>query len=244
MKQTDKQEYQKKVKIISSILKLTVLAMILIAIPLYIYFCHHELLEDMSNIRNVEHLLLQYKKESALIYIAAQIVQIIICIIPGQALQIAAGYLYGFWIGLVLSIIGATLGSIAVFYLARLLGHDAMQILFGERKINEMLGNLNSKKGMLLVFIIFLIPGIPKDLCTYAAGLSELRLKPFLIVSIIARSPGMMCSLAIGRQVMNGNYTSAIVIAVIVAILFLFGLLFRNKVIAFFDKAYDKLKDL
>lgn len=244
MKQTDKQEYQKKVKIISSILKLTVLAMILIAIPLYIYFCHHELLEDMSNIRNVEHLLLQYKKEGALIYIAAQIVQIIICIIPGQALQIAAGYLYGFWIGLVLSIIGATLGSIAVFYLARLLGHDAMQILFGERKINEMLGNLNSKKGMLLVFIIFLIPGIPKDLCTYAAGLSELRLKPFLIVSIIARSPGMMCSLAIGRQVMNGNYTSAIVIAVIVAILFLFGLLFRNKVIAFFDKAYDKLKDL
>lgn len=218
--------------------------MILIAIPLYIYFCHHELLEDMSNIRNVEHLLLQYKKEGALIYIAAQIVQIIICIIPGQALQIAAGYLYGFWIGLVLSIIGATLGSIAVFYLARLLGHDAMQILFGERKINEMLGNLNSKKGMLLVFIIFLIPGIPKDLCTYAAGLSELRLKPFLIVSIIARSPGMMCSLAIGRQVMNGNYTSAIVIAVIVAILFLFGLLFRNKVIAFFDKAYDKLKDL
>ena len=218
--------------------------MILIASPLYIYFCHHELLEDMSNIRNVEHLLLQYKKEGALIYIAAQIVQIIICIIPGQALQIAAGYLYGFWIGLVLSIIGATLGSIAVFYLARLLGHDAMQILFGERKINEMLGNLNSKKGMILVFIIFLIPGIPKDLCTYAAGLSELRLKPFLIVSIIARSPGMMCSLAIGRQVMNGNYTSAIVIAVIVAILFLFGLLFRNKVIAFFDKAYDKLKDL
>lgn len=244
MKQTDKQEYQKKVKIISSILKLTVLAMILIAIPLYIYFCHHELLEDMSNIRNVEHVLLQYKKEGALIYIAAQIVQIIICIIPGQALQIAAGYLYGFWIGLVLSIIGATLGSIAVFYLARLLGHDAMQILFGERKINEMLGNLNSKKGMILVFIIFLIPGIPKDLCTYAAGLSELHLKPFLIVSIIARSPGMMCSLAIGRQVMYGNYTSAIVIAVIVAILFLFGLLFRNKVIAFFDKAYDKLKDL
>lgn len=218
--------------------------MILIAIPLYIYFCHHELLEDMSNIRNVEHLLLQYKKEGALIYIAAQIIQIIICIIPGQALQIAAGYLYGFWIGLVLSIIGATLGSIAVFYLARLLGHDAMQILFGERKINEMLGNLNSKKGMILVFIIFLIPGIPKDLCTYAAGLSELHLKPFLIVSIIARSPGMMCSLAIGRQVMNGNYTSAIVIAVIVAILFLFGLLFRNKVIAFFDKAYDKLKNL
>ena len=210
------------------------LALIIIAIPLYIYFFHHDLLEDMSNLRNVEHWLLQYKKESALVYIAAQIIQIIICVIPGQALQIAAGYLYGFWIGFALSIVGACLGSIAVFYLARLLGHDAMHILFGEKKITKMLDEINSKKGMLIVFIIFLIPGIPKDLCTYA----------FLILSLIGRSPGMMCSLAIGKQVMDGNYTSAIVIAVIVAVLFVIGLLFRDKVISFFDKAYDKLINL
>ena len=241
MERNEKKEYRKKVKIISSVLKLALLAAIIVAVPLYIYFFHHELLEDWSNLRNVEIWLLQYKKQSALVYIAAQIVQIIICIIPGQALQIAAGYLYGFWLGFLLSIIGAFLGSIIVFYLAQFLGHDAMHILFGQRKVNDMLAKINSKRGMMLVFIIFLIPGIPKDLCTYAAGISEMKIKPFLILSLIARSPGMMCSLAIGRQVMHGNYTSAIVIAVIVVILFIFGVLFREKIFKFFDKVYDKL---
>ena len=116
-----------------------------------------------------------------------------------------------------------------------------MHILFGERKVMEMLDKLNSKRGMLAVFVIFLIPGIPKDLCTYAAGISKMKLKPFLIISLIARSPGMMCSIAIGRQIMHGNYHSSIIIAVIVVILFIIGIIFREKVFKLFDTVYDKL---
>ena len=241
MNQQEKEEYTKGVKKISLILKLVALALIIVGVPLYIFFFHHELLEDASNLRNVEQWLLQYKKESALIYIGAQILQIIICVIPGQALQVVAGYLYGFWIAFLLSMIGAFLGSVIVFYIAQFLGHDAMHILFGERKVMEMLDKINSKKGMLAVFVIFLIPGIPKDLCTYAAGISKMKIKPFLIISLIARSPGMMCSIAIGRQIMHGNYHSAIIIAVIVVILFIIGVLFRDKVFKFFDAVYDKL---
>ena len=241
MNQQQKEEYTKDVKKISLIFKLVALGVIIVGVPLYIFFFHHEVLEDASNLRNVEQWLLQYKKESALIYIGAQILQIIICIIPGQALQVVAGYLYGFWLAFLLSMIGAFLGSVIVFYIAQFLGHDAMHILFGERKIMEMLDKINSKKGMLAVFIIFLIPGIPKDLCTYAAGISKMKIKPFLIISLIARSPGMMCSIAIGRQIMHGNYHSAIIIAVIVVILFIIGVLFRDKVIKFFDVVYDKL---
>jgi len=244
MKNRDKREYREKFKKLSLVLKLVALAAILIGVPLYIYFGHHELLEDYSNIRDVETWLRQYKAQSALVYIGAQILQIIICVIPGQALQVAAGYIYGFWLAFALSIVGAFIGSVIVFYLAQFLGHDAMHILFGKRKITEMLDQLNSKKGMLIVFVIFLIPGIPKDLCTYAAGISNMHIKPFLILSLIGRSPGMMCSIAIGRQIMHGNYHSAIIIAVIVVILFIIGLLFRDKVITFFDKAYDKLIDL
>ena len=244
MNQQEKQEYTDKVKKVSLILKLVALAVIIIGVPLYIFFFHHELLEDFSNLKNVEQWLLQYKKESALIYIAAQILQIIICVIPGQALQVAAGYLYGFWLAFLLSMIGAFIGSVIVFYIAQFLGHDAMHILFGERKVMEMLDKINSKKGMLAVFVIFLIPGIPKDLCTYAAGISKMKIKPFLIISLIARSPGMMCSIAIGRQIMHGNYHSAIIIAVIVVILFIIGILFRDKVFKFFDVVYDKLIEM
>ena len=244
MDNKEKQEHRQKYKKVSLILKLVALAVIIVGVPLYIFFFHHELLEDVSNLKNVEHWLLQYKKQSALVYIGAQIVQIIICIIPGQALQVAAGYLYGFWLAFLLSIIGAFLGSVIVFYIAQFLGQDAMHILFGERKVMEMLDKINSKKGMLTVFIIFLIPGIPKDLCTYAAGISKMHLRPFLILSLIGRSPGMMCSIAIGRQVMHGNYHSAIIIAVVVVIAFLIGLIFRDKIFKFFDVVYEKLQNL
>ena len=241
MEKQEKKEYRKQYKRISLILKLVALAVIIVGVPLYIFIFHHEVLEDISNLRNVEHWLLNYKKQSAFVYIGAQIIQIIICIIPGQALQVAAGYLYGFWLAFALSLVGAFLGSVIVFYLAQFLGHDAMHILFGERKVVEMLDKINSKKGMLAVFVIFLIPGIPKDLCTYAAGISEMHIKPFLILSLIGRAPGMMCSIAIGRQIMHGNYHSAIIIAVIVVILFLIGVIFRDKVFKVFDAAYDKL---
>ena len=63
-----------------------------------------------------------------------------------------------------------------------------MHLIFGEEKIKSMLETLNSKKAVVLVFLIFLIPGVPKDLCNYVAGLSEMKLKPFLIVSLIGRS--------------------------------------------------------
>lgn len=239
-----KQDRKKKIKKITSILKLALLIAIIVAIPLYIYFFHHDLLEDFSSIRDVESWLLQYKTKSALIYIGAQIMQIIICIIPGQALQVAAGYLYGFWLAFALSIVGAFLGSVAVFYIAQFLGQDAMHTLFGERKITEMLDKLNSKKGMILVFVIFLIPGIPKDLCTYAAGISNMHIRPFLILSLIGRSPGMMCSIAIGKQLMQGNYHYAIIIAAIVVVIFIIGFIFKNKIFDLVDKAYDKLVNM
>jgi uncharacterized membrane protein YdjX (TVP38/TMEM64 family) len=78
----------------------------------------------------------------------------------------------------------------------------------------------------------------------YIAGISEMKLKPFLVVSLIGRSPAMMGSLLVGRQVEVGNYTAAIIIAVIAVILFLFGIIFRKKITVYMDKAYDKLMKL
>ena len=116
-----------------------------------------------------------------------------------------------------------------------------MHLIFGEQKIKKMLRTLNSKKAIVLVFIIFLIPGVPKDLCNYVAGLSEMKLKPFLIVSLIGRTPGMMGSLLIGRQIQTGGYVSAAVIAGIAVVLFALGIIFRKKITVVLDKGYDKL---
>ena len=190
---------------------------------------------------NVEAFFNDYKAQSVFIYIGTQILQIVICIIPGQWLQFAAGYMYGFWLGYLYSLIGAFLGSVLTYYIAKILGHDAMHLIFGEEKIKKMLRTLNSKKAVVLVFIIFLIPGVPKDLCNYVAGLSEMKLKPFLIVSLIGRTPGMMGSLLIGRQIQIGGYMSAAIIAGVAVVLFILGIIFRKQLTVLLDKGYDKL---
>ena len=244
MKQEKKDTHRKQFKTISLVFKLILLAVILIGIPLYIWFFQHQLIDDFSSIRNMKAWLMDYKGISALVYLGAQILQIIICIIPGQALQFAAGYIYGFWIGLILSIIGAILGSIVVYYIARFLGKDAVHIFFGEKKVTEVIDHMNSRKGLVITFIIFLIPGIPKDICSYAAGISDIKLKPYLIISLIARIPGMAGSLLIGHQIGAGGYTSAIIIASIAVILFVIGMIFRKQIIEFVNRVCDKLLDM
>ena len=241
MQEDKKQQLHNTFKLVSAIVKLLILAVIIIGVPLYIWFFHHELITDLSNLRKVETVLLNYKKEGILIYIAAQIVQIIICVIPGQELQFAAGYLYGFFPGLLFSLIGAALGTIASYYIARLLGHDAMHIIFGEEKLNKILEKVRDKKGVMFIFLFYLIPGLPKDLCSYAAGMAGLHPLVFLIVSLCGRTPAMMGSLIIGHLVMHGHYEYAIAIGAGALVLCIIGLIFHNKVLNFFDKSYDRL---
>ena len=236
-------ERKNKIQKATAIIELLLLLFIILGIPAYIYFYHHELIEDASNLKHIEAFLMKYKAESALIYVGSQVLQILISIIPGQMLQFAAGYLYGFWLGYILSVIGAFIGSLITYYLAKLIGKKAVHVLFGERKIKEVLDHMNSKRAVIIVFLIYLIPGLPKDLCNYAAGLSELKFKPFIIISLLGRTPGMMGSLLIGNQVVNGDYTSAIVIGVIAVVLFILGLIFRNRVLLIFNKFYDKFVD-
>lgn len=240
----NKQKLRRRIKIISAVMKLVLLLVILIAVPVYIYFFHYDLIERFSNMENVNALFREYKAESVLFYIGAQILQIVICIIPGQWLQFAAGYIYGFWLGYLLSLVGAAIGTVFTYYIARFLGHDAMHLIFGEEKIHQMLNTLNSKKAVVLVFLIFLIPGVPKDLCNYVAGLSEMKLKRFMVVSLIGRSPGMMGSLLIGLSIVSGKYVGAGVIAAVAVILFVLGIIFRRKITSFLDKAYDRLMKL
>ncbi len=229
---------------ILAVLKLIALAVILVGVPLYIYFFHHDLIDSFSNIKELEQTIRSYRSQSILIYIAAQVIQVVLSVIPGQALQFAGGYLFGTLLGLLFSVIGIAIGSTLAYYVARILGRDAVHLFFGKRKVTEMLDLMNSPKGLIVTFVIFLIPGVPKDLCSYAAGLSNLKLRPYLIVSMIARIPGMLGCLIIGQQVGAGGYTSAAVIAAIALVLLLLGVIFRKRILDTAYKLTDKLLNL
>jgi len=236
-----KKQIRNEVKLVSALLKFTLLVAIIVVIPLYLWFFHQDVIQEFSSIDKVKAFFAHYHTESIFIYLGLQIVQIIISIIPGQELQMVAGLVYGLWPGFLLSMIGAFVGSTITYYLAGFLGRDALHILFGKRHIDEYLAKINSKKGFVLVFLIYLIPGVPKDLCNYAAGLSHMKIKAFLVLSMIGRIPGILGSLIIGAEIGEGNYISVVVISVVAIILFLLGVKFHSKISHLLDTVYDKL---
>lgn len=233
---TTKRALAKKIFVI---IKFGILLLLIIGIPAYLYFFHHEVITSFESLEDVEIFLEKYEIASVFIYLGCQVVQIVISIIPGQALQFAAGYIYGFWLGFLLSIIGIALGTISTFGLARILGKDALYLIFGEKRFSKFVDRLNSKRAFIAIFFIYLIPGLPKDLVGYAAGISKMKLWPFLILSLIARTPALMISLMVGLMANQGSYTGVIVLSIIAAILCVLGLIYRKRLMAFIDKEYE-----
>lgn len=243
MTESDEKRKQAKerIRFVLTIIKFMILLLVVVAIPIYIAVYHADFISQFKSLEAVNAYLKQYETASIFIYIALQILQIVICILPGQALQFAAGYAYSFWLGYLYSIIGAALGAIITFYLARFLGRDALHLIFGEEKISKFIKHIDSKRGFIIVFVIFLVPGLPKDLLNYAAGVSDMKLKVFLLISLIARSPAMMCSIMIGSMFNKGSYLGIGILTGIAIVLCILGIKFHEKLTQFIDECYNKL---
>ena len=163
-------------KKIIAILKLILLVLIVAGIPAFLYLKYGSGVFSKDTAYSVIDYLRQNRKIAFLLIIGLQIIQVVICVLPGQPIQFAASYMFGVARGYLFSIIGAVIGTTISFYLAKLLGSEAMHLFFGEEKVKEYQRRLNSGRGLLIAFLIYLIPGVPKDLVSYAAGISEIRI--------------------------------------------------------------------
>lgn len=225
-------------------LKLFLLLTIIIGIPIVIYVNHYTIIEDFGSLEKINNLISTYRVEGIFIYLAMQVLQIVISVLPGQVLQFAAGYAFHFPLGMLLTLIGAAMGTLIAFYIARLLGKEAMCLIFGEEKFEKYVTRLNSKRAFILIFVIYLIPGIPKDLFAYAIGVSEMKFKPFLIVSLVGRMPAMAMSVMLGAMTVTGHYTGVIILAAAAVILCILGVLNYKRMHEWVDNLYVKLMKL
>lgn len=228
-------------KKVLSVIKLLILFGIVVALPVNIFFNHHDILERFENFNDILNFLEHYHWQSILVYIVIQTMQVIISIIPGQAFQFAAGYLYTFFPGLLFSLIGAVIGTTIAFHLAKILGSDAVHLFISQEKTAYYLERLNSKRAYTIVFFLYLIPGLPKDIICYAAGISEMKFKPFLILSMIGRTPGMAGSLLIGALYLREHYVLMGIIIVLAVIAFILCVIYRNKIHGYLDRFYGKI---
>ncbi len=154
-----------------------------------------------------------------LICIGIQFMQVVIFAIPGEITQIAAGYVFGAWWGFLYSIVGILLGAAFDFGFARVVGRPAVQKILGAKRLAEVDRLLQSRKGRAAVFVLFLIPGTPKDAMSYGGGLTAMRLHVFLALSVPARMPALLLSTLFGSEAYDGDYTAMVWIAVAAGVL-------------------------
>lgn len=224
-----------KKKIVFSILKFLILLIIVVGIPLYLFIFQRDFLLEFKSFEDIVAFLEKNKIASIFTYIMIQAMQIIISIIPGQAFQFAAGYLYTFIPALLFSLIGAILGTSVSFFIARILGKDFVHMLMDDEKIDYYITRLNSKRAYRIVFLLYLIPGLPKDILSYVAGISEMDFENFLIAATIGRTPAMACSLLIGDLFMHGHYYIMGVVIGLVIIIVLICVIKRKSLLRKFD---------
>jgi uncharacterized membrane protein YdjX (TVP38/TMEM64 family) len=171
-----------------------------------------------------------------LMFILLHVLQVVVFVVPGEVVQVSGGFIFGFWGGLALSTLGIALGSALNFFLGRLLGpRFLMAILRREQyeKLQKYAADARSFAGLILLFVI---PGIPKDLLCYFAGAGAHPFWLFLVASMIARMPGIVGTTLAGSAVYRERFGLVIALAVLTAILMVLLLVFRNQVEAVIRK--------
>jgi uncharacterized membrane protein YdjX (TVP38/TMEM64 family) len=176
---------------------------------------------------------------SPAVFVLLQVLQVIAAPIPGELTGVAGGYVYGETIGFVLSTIGLTLGSWIAFELASILGRPFVE-RFVNKDILHKFDFLTSNTGALICFLLFLIPGFPKDLLCYLFGLSRMKLATFLVVSVIGRSPGTYYLTVQGAKFRDQEYYQVAVFAALSAAILLAAYLYRNKIFEWVKHRHDR----
>ena len=174
-----------------------------------------------------------------LILLAVQFLQIVVAFIPGEVVQVAAGMIYGPWVGALIIFIGCVISSAFIFVLVHKLGMPFVQAMVPEGALQKFRAFERTGKLNMLVFILFLIPGLPKDVFTYLVPLTDMKLPTFVLLSNLARLPGIVLSTYAASGLATGDYAESIAIFAVTALIAVVALLVYGRVAKRMDAKHD-----
>ena len=146
-----------------------------------------------------------------LAYVGMVLLQVLVAVIPGEPLEICGGYAFGALWGTVLCLLGALLGSVAVFAFVRRFGQPLVEVFFPREKLESLRFLHSSPRRDVLLWLIFTVPGTPKDLLCYFAGLTDLSWGKWLLISSVGRIPSIVTSTIGGDALGVQNYQFALI---------------------------------
>lgn len=156
-------------------------------------------------------------------FVAAMFLQVLLAFLPSEPFEIAAGYAFGAWEGLLLCSIANALGTAVVFFLTRRYGLKLVNRFVSPEKMKQI-PLLNRKERLYgLLFLLYLIPGTPKDVMMYIGGLTPVKLLPFMALSGFARIPSILSSTLGGDALGREQYLLALVVFAATGLISLLG---------------------
>lgn len=218
--------------------KLLIIAALVLAAAC-ILFAEKDTIMSLKKIWNpivIRNWINSFGKFGILIYVLLQVFQVVIFAVPGEVVQVAGGYIYNAFWGTILSLIGIFIGSCITFAIGRRFGEDLLKKLIPPKHYNEINTTINRPKNKLVILILYLIPGIPKDILGYIAGITKISFRSFALISTLGRIPGVFISAYMGANIYNRNYALLLISAILLLILFILIMIYKDKIIKYFTK--------
>jgi len=211
-----------------------------IAAVVFEYLGHHHLVFHgiFRNSRDMADWIMSFGAGAVLISIIVMIIQAIATPVPLFLVAGANGFIFGVAWGIVITLVGALLGSTVAFFLARFIARDYFYKRLARymSKVNEM----SSKSGARVVFLARLIPILPSSIVSYAAGLSKVSFTGFFIASVFGKLPEIVIYTVLGNSLSRARgLTTKVTLAVVIISLILFSLQ-SKRVARFFKNLFKK----
>lgn len=193
-------------------------------IGLLCLFLYQPMMKVLQNGEEVKLLLEEHGIIGRMIIVSIMALQVIFIFLPGEIIEVLAGLLYGPFEGLILCLIGVLLGSLFIYMLVKRCGIWIVEKLIGIDKIQEISFLQNKRCFQIILFIIYFIPGTPKDILTYFIPLTKIPFLSFLLITTLARIPSIITSTISGNALGLKQYELSIGVFIITIVLSTLGL--------------------
>lgn len=172
------------------------------------------------------------------VFVTIQALQVVIAVIP--PIQIVGGLLFGWLWGCVFSFLGTLIGTFVIFVMVAKFGKPLVEAFVDEKHLKRYKFLNDERKLTLILMMLYLIPGIPKDVISYIVPLTKIRRRDFFLYVMPCRLPAIVMSTVFGSNVGDGNMKAAAIIVTVIALIGILGFAFKDKILEKMKKREQK----